>query len=84
MCTCVAVVCADLLFPFDLFPCRYAQRAGRCCALNQMAHVLVVNILEPDEMETVSEVEKFCGIQMMTVKWERALLQCTLACNVAE
>jgi translation initiation factor 4A len=62
----------------------YAQRAGRCCALNQMAHVLVVNILEPDEMETVSEVEKFCGIQMMTVKWERALLQCTLACNVAE
>ena len=62
----------------------YAQRAGRCCALNQMAHVVVVNILEREEMGTVSEVEKFCGIQMMSVKWERALLQCTLACNVPE
>jgi hypothetical protein len=49
-----------------------------------MAHVVVVNILEREEMGTVSEVEKFCGIQMMSVKWERALLQCTLACNVPE
>jgi len=62
----------------------YAQRAGRCCGLNQMAHIVVVNIIEPDQAAKVAEVEKFCGIRMIDVSWERAVLQCTLACNVNE
>lgn len=62
----------------------YAQRAGRCCSMNQMAHIVVVNALEREEMPSVAAVEQFCGIQMQPVSWERSVLQCTLACNVVE
>jgi superfamily II DNA/RNA helicase len=62
----------------------YAQRAGRCCGSNQMAHVVVINMVDTDEKGAVAEVEKFCGVQMTEVKWERAVLQCSLACNVTE
>ena len=62
----------------------YVQRAGRCCGSNQMAHVVVVNMVEAEELATVSEVEKVCGIHLIEVSWERAVLQCTLACNVSE
>jgi len=62
----------------------YAQRSGRCCGMNAMAHIVVVNILDQSEAADVTEVERLCGIQMMAVSWERAVLQCTLACNVAE
>jgi superfamily II DNA/RNA helicase len=60
----------------------YTQRVGRCCGTNQNANVVAVNVVEPDEAKLIADVEKVCGIQMMQVSGERAVLQCTFAFNM--